>query len=167
MGMNGGLIVGNFPSGGYSGVDVILNALIGDPSNGPVTLYDTNGVPSPDVRTTTDRDGDFCLNFKWDPTDLGKLRNTAVQARMAFWGSGDDGKTLLREGVIVSICMCVCLGQIQFNPVEEFATKWASISNDFLQAFCKVIYKAELPAMFFNMVRPSPEMYWLNGCLGD
>lgn len=162
MSMNGGLIVGNFGKKGYESVDVILNALIGDPSNGPVQLYDTDGNSAPDVRTTVDGDGDFCLSFKWSPTDIGKLRNTDVRLRMAFWGRQGTSVSLIREGAIVRACICVCIGQIQFNPIEEFAGKWAAIANDFLQALVKVIYKAELPAMLYNMIRFSTEMYWLN-----
>lgn len=160
MGMNGGIIVGNVgyikERVWYGQLRVYLQSITGE---GLIPFYDANGIKDPFLYASVNSDGDFSLTFYWDPVDYGKMVVTVLRFRMTLVQIVGNERQNLNYALEAPLCLCVCFGSINFNPVEGYAGKWLSIANDFYQG----LRKLPIPPILQTATSRTPEMLFLNG----
>lgn len=155
--VNAGIITGRVAITGHSSGRIYFYGMTGDPSNGRIALYDENGVVVSDVSCDTNSNGDFIITFGWLPSDLGKMLNTDLRGIISVSGVTEtsNSRTVQNLGVIeIKFVVAVCLGNIQFNPVEEYCGKFVSIVADFYMAIRRIVFHPILN----NLIKPSTEM---------
>lgn len=155
--VNLGVITGRVAISGHSYARIHFYGLIGDPSNGKITLYTEDGVEEPHcVSCYSDSDGSFVLSFGWDPAHIGRMLVTDLRGHISVSGitSTSDSYTTQNLGTVdLKFALAVCLGNIQFNPIEGNVGKFASIILDFYIAIRKLVFHPLLN----NLIKMSPE----------
>ena len=155
--VNLGIITGRVAISGHNYARIHFYGLIGDPSNGKIALYDDSGVEEPHcVSCDSDSDGSFVLSFGWNPAEIGKMLNTDLRGNISVSGITNTSETntvQILGTVEIKFAVAVCLGNIQFNPVEEYCGKFASILMDFYLAIRKIGFHPILN----NLIKMSPE----------
>ena len=160
--VNSGVISGKVSNGGYATGRVFFYGMIGDPSNGKIPLYDENGVSVTDLSCDTNSEGYFMLPFGWDPTDIGRMLNTDLRGLITVTGISTTSDSIISQNLgrrQIKFAVAVCLGNIQFNPVEDYTPKYISILMDFYIAIRQITFHPILN----NMIKPSTEMIVVMG----